>query len=327
MGAYIVRRLLLVAPTLLVISIIAFVIIELPPGDYVSNYIDQLEQQGTLTSEEMAESFRHRFGFDRPGSVRYLLWVGRFVRGDFGFSLDHRMPVREVLLSRLALTMVVALASLLFSWIVAFPIAVYSATHQYSVGDYFWTFVGFIGLSIPNFLFALVLMILSVKYLDTGVGGLFSQHYQQAGWSLGKVLDLLKHLWIPAIVVGTASTAGLIRILRANLLDELKKPYVDMARAKGVAEVRLVFKYPVRVAINPFISSIGWVLPFLVSGAIVTSVVLDLPTAGPIFLRALRAQDMPMAGAFVMLIGFLTTIGTLVSDILLAILDPRIRFQ
>lgn len=326
MLSYIIRRLLLMIPTVFAISVLAFVVIELPPGDYVTTYVMSLEQQGTQVSKEIAENLRHRYGLDRPSYVRYFLWISRFVRGDFGFSLSWGRPVSEMLLSRLAMTVLITLSSLLFSWVVAFPIGLYSAIRQYSLGDYFWTFIGFLGLSIPNFLLALVLMFFSYKYFHTEIGGLFSQQFQQAGWSWGKFVDLLQHLWIPTVVVGTAGTAGLIRILRANLLDELQKPYVEMARAKGLSEVKLILKYPLRIAINPFISSIGWVLPSLVSGAVITAVVLDLPTAGPIFLGALRSQDMALAGAFIMLIGFLTVVGILISDIILAIVDPRIRY-
>ena len=327
MLSYIVRRLLLMIPTVLAISILAFIVIELPPGDYISTYIMQLQQRGARVSDEIVANLRYRYGLDRPAYVRYFVWIGRFLTGDLGFSLDWKKPVREILLARLMLTIVVSLAALFFSWLVAFPIGLYSALHQHSLGDYLWTFVGFLGLSIPNFVLALTLMFFSYRYLDAGVGGLFSQDLQNEPWSWAKVLDLVKHLWLPMIVVGTAGTANLIRILRANLLDELRKAYVDTARARGIGELRLVIKYPLRIAVNPFISSIGWVFPSLISGAVITSVVLDLPTAGPIFLRALRNQDMPLAGAFVMLIGILTVIGILVSDILLAIFDPRIRYE
>jgi peptide/nickel transport system permease protein len=327
MLSYIVRRLLLMIPTVLAISILAFIVIELPPGDYISTYIMQLQQRGARVSDEIVANLRYRYGLDRPAYVRYFVWIGKFLTGDFGFSLDWKKPVREILLARFMLTIVVSLAALFFSWLVAFPIGLYSALHQHSLGDYLWTFVGFLGLSIPNFVLALTLMFFSYRYLGAGVGGLFSQDLQNEPWSWAKALDLIKHLWLPMIVVGTAGIANLIRILRANLLDELRKAYVDTARARGIGELRLVIKYPLRIALNPFISSVGWVLPSLVSGAVITSVVLDLPTAGPIFLRALRNQDMPLAGAFVMLIGILTVIGILVSDILLAVFDPRIRYE
>lgn len=327
MLSYIIRRLLLMIPTIFAISIVAFIVIELPPGDYISTYTMQQEWGGRKVTEEQAANLRYRYGLDKPAYVRYFMWIKKFVRGDFGFSLEWGRPVGEILLSRLALTILVTMSAFLFSWIVAFPIGIYSALRQYSTGDYFWTFVGFLGLSIPNFLFALVLMFLSYKYFDTGIGGLFSQELQNAPWSWAKFVDLLRHLWVPTIVIGTAGTASIIRILRANMLDELQKAYVEMARAKGLSEMKLVLKYPLRIAINPIISSVGWVVPSLVSGAVITAVVLDLPTAGPIFLQALRNQDMALAGAFVMLIGIMTVVGILISDIILAILDPRIRYQ
>ena len=321
------RRVLLAVPTIIAISVIAFIVIELPPGDYASTYVMRQQWAGREVTPEMEEVLRHRWGLDRPAYVRYFFWVRNFVTGDFGQSHDLGVPVRDVLLSRLAGTMLVTVAALLFSWLTAFPIGLYSALRQYSAGDYFWTFAGFLGLSIPNFLLALVLMFVSFRYLGAGIGGLFSAEYQEAPWSLAKVFDLLQHLWIPVVVVGTAGTASLIRILRANLLDELKKPYVEAARARGLNEIRLVIKYPLRIAVNPFVSSIGWVLPSLISGAVITAVVLDLPTAGPIFLQALRSEDMALAGAFVVLIGVMTVAGILISDIILAILDPRIRYE
>ena len=326
MITYIGRRLLLMIPTLLLISVIAFGVIELPPGDFVTTRIGQLIEEGNY-SEEALQNLRHRYGLDRPVYFRYFRWLGRFVRGDLGYSLSWNKPVKELLLSRFALTTLVSLAALLFTWVVAFPIGIYSAINKYSVSDFFWTVVGFIGLAIPNFLFALILMYLSYRYLPAvGIGGLFSEQYVTAPWSLGKFVDLLAHLWVPVLVIGTAGTAGLIRVLRANLIDELKKPYVSMARSRGISEVRVILKYPVRIAINPFLSTVGWVLPSLIAGETITSVVLGLPTAGPLFLESLRRQDMQLAGAFVMLSAALTVIGTLLSDFLLAIVDPRIRY-
>ena len=314
-------------PTVFIISILTFFVIELPPGDYVSRYVGILEQQGRDIDQETVENLRRMYGLDKPTFVRYFIWIGKFMTGDMGFSLEFRKSVAEILGMRFAMTVTVTLASMLFTWLVAFPIGVYSAVRQYSVGDYFWTVIGFLGLAIPNFLFALVLMFFSARYLNISVGGLFSREFQEAPWSILKMVDLLKHIWIPMIVVGSAGTAGLIRILRANLLDELKKTYVELARAKGLKEARLLIKYPLRIAINPFIASVGWILPSLVSGTVITAIVLDLPTAGPIYLRAIRAEDMPLAGAFIMLIAILTVIGTLISDILLAIVDPRIRYD
>ena len=327
MPAYIIRRVLIMIPTVFIISVLTFFVIELPPGDFVSRYVGVLEQQGRPVDLETIENLRRIYGLDKPAFVRYFIWIGKFITGDMGFSLEFRKSVADILSMRFALTAIVTLASMLFTWVVAFPIGVYSAVRQYSIGDYFWTTIGFFGLAFPNFLFALILMFLSAKYLNISVGGLFSREFQEAAWSIAKFIDLLKHLWIPVIVIGTAGTAGLIRVLRANLLDELKKPYVELARAKGVKEVKLIVKYPLRIAINPFISSIGWILPSLISGAVITAIVLDLPTAGPVYLRAIRAEDMPLACAFMMLISILTVIGTLISDILLAIVDPRIRYE
>ena len=327
MGAYIARRVLIMLPTLVLISILAFVVIELPPGDYVSSYVQTLMQAGRNVDDALIENIRHAYGLDRPVAVRYFLWISRLLRGDFGFSLFFKASVGELLALRLPMTFLVTLFSLVFSWLVAFPIGVYSAVRQYSFGDYFWTVIGFLGLATPNFLLALVLMFVAAKYFDTSVGGLYSPEFQTVAFSLAKLWDFLKHVWVPMVVVGTAGTASLIRILRANLLDELKKPYVEMQRAKGVPEGKLIIKYPLRIAVNPFISSIGWIVPSFISGTVITAVVLDLPTAGPLFLQAIRAQDMPLAGAFIMLTGALTIIGMLVSDIVLAMVDPRIRYS
>ena len=327
MLTYIVRRFLLMIPTLAVISVIAFVVMELPPGDFVTTRIIEMMESREY-SEEAVANLRHRYGLDRPVYVRYWMWATRFLRGDLGYSLAWNKPVREVLGSRFVLTAVLSLSSLLFIWVVAFPIGIYSAVRQYSMGDLLWTFIGFLGLAIPNFLLALILMFLSYKYFpNVGVGGLFSREFQLAAWSWPKFVNFLAHLWIPVVVIGTAGTAGLIRIVRANLLDELRKPYVVMARAKGLSEVRAILKYPVRIAINPFLSTVGWILPSLIAGEVIVAIVLGLPTAGPLFLEAIRRQDMQLAGAFVMLCATLTVIGTLLSDILLALVDPRIKYE
>ena len=327
MISYLVRRLLLIIPVLLVISIIAFVVMEAPPGDFVTTYIMRQAEAGAIIGDEgLEDSLRSVWGLDKPWFIRYLRWIRNILRGDLGYSLSWRAPVKTIISSRFLLTMVVALSATLFVWIVALPIGVYSATHQYSWSDNVVSLVGFMGLSIPNFLLALILMYLAHRYLGISIGGLYSQKYLMTGWSLGKFVDLFKHLLAPLIVIGTAGTAGLIRILRANLLDELSKSYVELARAKGLGETRLVMKYPVRIAINPFISSIGWVLPGMISGSVIVSVVLGLPTAGPLFLDALRQQDMMLAGAYIMLISVFTVVGILVSDVLLAMVDPRIRY-
>ena len=328
MTGYVLRRCLLMIPTVFLISIISFAIMQLPPGDFLTNYMIQLEASGQEVDQAMIEALRMRYGLDRPIYVQYFVWIKSFLRGDFGFSFEWNRPVNQLIWERLALTVAVTAATMLFSWVVAFLIGVYSATHPYSVGDYMATFVGFIGLATPNFMLALVLMWVAYSYFGQSVGGLFSAEFIDAPWSWAKVWDMLKHLWIPVIVIGTfRHKAGLIRTLRENLLDELNKPYVVTAVAKGVPKLRVIFKYPVRLALIPFISTVGWSLPGLISGETITSVVLSLPTTGPLLLRALQSQDMYLAGSFIMLLSILTVIGTLISDILLAVTDPRIRFD
>ncbi len=324
---YIFKRILLMIPTLFIISIITFVIIQLPPGDYLTTYIAELELSGDEVDMQKIESLTVRYGLDKPIYVQYFKWIWKFVQGDMGQSFEANRPVSELIGERLALTFVVSFTSLIFVFAVAIPIGIYSATHVYTIGDYSLTVVGFLGLATPNFLLALVLLYVSFAFFGQSVGGLFSPEFIEASWSLAKVWDLLKHLWIPVIVIGTAGTAGRIRVMRANLLDELKKQYVTTARAKGVSERRLLLKYPVRMALNPMVSTVGWLLPQLISGATITSVVLGLPTTGPLLLRALRNQDMYLAGSFLFLLSTLTVIGTLISDILLAWVDPRIRFS
>lgn len=328
MLGYIVRRTIVLIPLLFIVSIISFVIIELPPGDYLSTYVAQLS---LMTGDEVGEGeiarLSQQFGLDKPMHVRYFRWIWSIVRyGNFGRSFIWNKPVSEVIGERIALTMVITISTICFTWIIAIPIGIYSATHQYSPVDYGFTFLGFIGLAIPNFLLALVLMWLSFAYLDIPITGLFSPEYVDAAWSLAKIGNMLKRLWVPVIVIGTAGTAGLIRIMRACLLDELGKQYVITARAKGVSERRLLFKYPVRLAVNPLVSTIGWLLPTIISGEAITAIVLNLPTTGPVLLRALLSQDMYLAGSFVLILSSLTLIGTLISDILLAWLDPRIRY-
>ena len=327
MLAYILRRLLIAIGTVWVISVISFVIIELPPGDYVTSYIAQLMSTGSLVTQEEAENLRAQYGLDQPVYVQYAKWMWLVLQGDFGVSMEWKRPVTEVIGDRLLLTALLALTAVIFTWILAIPIGIYSAVRQYSVGDYVVTCMGFIGLAVPNFLLALVIMYLAFAYFGASVGGLFSPEYLDAPWSWARMLDLLQHLWIPAIILSTAGTAQLIRILRANLLDELRKPYVVTARAKGLSELRAILKYPVRVALNPFISTVGYTLPYLVSGSIIVSIVLSLPTVGPLLLKALLAQDMFLAGTIVLLLGVMTVIGTLISDILLIWVDPRIRLE
>jgi peptide/nickel transport system permease protein len=304
----------------------SFVIIQLPPGDYVDAYVGLLEAQGDVVTADREAQLREVFGLNRPVVTQYLAWIGNGLRGDFGLSFEYRRPVVDVIGDRLWLTIAVALSAVIFVWVMALPIGIYSAVKQYSVGDYVITFVGFLGLAVPNFLLALIVMYLSFRYLGADVGGLFSSEYVTAPWSWGKLADLMGHIWVPAIILGTAGTAALIRIMRANLLDELSKPYVVAAKARGLTKWRVILKYPVRVALNPFVSTIGYVLPYIVSGSIVVSVVLSLPTVGPLLLRALLAQDMYLAGTIIMLIGTMTVIGTLLSDLLLVWIDPRIRF-
>jgi peptide/nickel transport system permease protein len=327
MAGFIIRRLLYMIPMMFAISIVTFIIIQLPPGDFLTALQARLASQSESIDPGVIAGLRERYGLDQPFFVQYWKWIsGIVLRGDFGQSFDWNKPVSELIWGRMNMTMIVSVTTLFFVWAVAFPIGIYSAVRQYSAGDYFATFLGFLGLAIPNFLLALVLMYLSSQYLGQSVGGLFSPEYiNAAGWSWGKLVDLASHMWIPVIVLGTGATASLIRIMRANLLDELNKPYVDMARARGISEIKLLLKYPVRVALNPFVSTVGWVLPHLVSGAVVVSIVLSLPTTGPLLLSALFAQDMYLAGSFILLMSILTLIGTLISDLLLAWLDPRIR--
>ncbi|MDE0027485.1 MAG: ABC transporter permease [Spirochaetaceae bacterium] len=327
MLAYLTRRVFVAIGTVLVLSVVSFAFIQLPPGDFVTAYVQELEGMGDVVSADEEEQLRDMFGLNQPFMVQYFKWMLRMAGGDFGFSMEYRRPVAEVIGDRLWLTVVVAAAAVVFVWVVALPIGIFSANRQYSFADYLFTFLGFIGLAIPNFLLALVLMYFAFRYFNVNVTGLFSPEYVTAPWSLAKVVDMLGHLWVPALVLGTAGTATLIRIMRANLLDELRKPYVVSARARGMKESRLIVKYPVRVALNPFASTIGYILPFIVSGSIIVSVVLSLPTVGPLLLRALLSQDMFLAGTIILLIGAMTVAGTLISDILLMLIDPRIRFE
>jgi peptide/nickel transport system permease protein len=324
---YVVKRLIYMIPTLFGMSIIAFLIIQLPPGDYVTSMIASMEDSGQNPDPAQIARLREIYGFDDPVWVQYWKWMsGILFRGDFGYSFEWNRPVADLIWERMGSTLAISIASLLFVWAVSLPIGIYSAVRRHSIGDYTFTFLGFIGLAVPNFILALTLMYLSYKYFGQSVGGLYSPEYVDAPWSWAKFMDLLAHLWIPVIVIGTNGTAALIRILRANLSDELNKPYVVTAKAKGLPEYKVVVKYPVRIALNPFVSAIGWVLPELISGVTITAIVLNLPTAGPLLLRALIVQDMYLAGSFILLMGVLTLIGMLVSDVLLALLDPRIRF-
>jgi len=327
MFRYFVQRLLVMIPTLIVISIAIFVIIQAPPGDWIETYIAQLRAQGEAVDPAKIEFLRQTYGLDLPFYMQYLKWAGGLLQGNLGFSFEHSMPVSEVVGDRLWLTVVVSFASILFVWVVSFPIAVYSAVRQYSVGDYLFTFLGYIGLATPSFLFALILLYLAKEYFDISIGGLMDPQYMGAAWSWDKFQSILAHLWIPVLVIGLPGTAGMIRRLRANLLDELNKQYVTTGRAKGLPPGRLLVKYPLRISLNPFIADIGSLLPELISGSVIVSVVMSLPLTGPMLLQALRSQDMYLAGSFLMFLAVLTVVGMLVSDILLAVLDPRIRLS
>jgi len=324
---YIVRRILIMIPTLLAISVLVFVIIQLPPGDIITSRLQELQAEGQDISVEQIAALRQRYHLNDPLQVQYLKWIGGFLQGDLGYSVMYGQSVNNLIWERLGYTLLITMTATLFTWVVAFPVGVYSALRQYSAFDYIATVGAFLGLATPNFLLALVLMYLGYEWFGIAVGGLYSPEYAGAQWSMAKFLDLLSHLWIPAVVIGTAGMAGLMRIMRANLLDELGKPYVTTALAKGLSPVRLVIKYPLRIAINPFISTVGWMLPHLISGAAITSVVLSLPTTGPLLLESLKNQDMYLAGSFLMILSTLTVLGTLISDILLAITDPRIRYE
>ena len=305
-----------------------FFLIQLPPGDFLDTLILRMQEGGSSVDAETEAVLRERYALDQPFLIQYGRWVGNIIiEGDFGRSFNWNRPVSDLIWSRLGWTMLISIGSILFTWALAFPIAIYSATNQYSFFDYFFSFVGFVGLAIPNFLLALVLMWIGFSVFGVSMGGLFSSEYRDAAWSIDKFLDFMSHLWVPIVVLGTAGTAGLIRTMRANLLDELNKPYVEAARAKGLRERRLVWKYPVRVALNPFISSLATLLPSMISGATIVSVVLGLPTTGPLMLDALLEQDMFLAGSFLLMLSFFTLVSTLISDILLLLVDPRIRLE
>ena len=328
MTQYIIKRILLFIPMLFVISMLVFVLIQLPPGDYLTTVLMRMAESGEEVDQSLIEGLTRQYGLDRPLYRQYLLWISNIVfRGNFGRSFEWGLPVADIIWERLAWTVVLSLGSIVFIWIVSFPIGVYSATHQYSFFDYLVTLFGFLGKATPNFLLALILMWAGWSWFGWTMGGLFSPEYQREAWSWAKFVDLLKHLWVPLVVLGTAGTANLIRILRSNLLDELEKPYVQAARAKGVSEFKLIWKYPVRIAINPIVSTVGGLLPEIVSGTIITAIVLNLPTVGPLLFTALTAEDMQLASSIVMVLAILTVIGTFISDMLLLWIDPRIRFD
>ncbi len=329
MAKYILKRLLYVIPTMFIISIVVFTTIQLPPGDFVTQMIESMRNQtgGTTWSPEFEAAMRDRYGLNEPMTVQYAKWIGNIVLyGDFGYSFQNSEPSQRIIWDRMGMTLVVSVSAFVFTWMIALPIGVLSAVKQYSFADYFFSFIGFIGLATPGFLIALVLMFLAFKYGGVSLSGLFSPEFENAPWSIERVIDLLKHMWIPMIIIGVGGTAGLIRVMRANLLDELNKPYVETARAKGLPEWKLLMRYPLRAAMNPFVSTLGWALPGLVAGEAIVSIVLNLPTTGPVLLNSLLQQDMFVAAGFLMLLSLLTIIGTLISDILLAWLDPRIQY-
>ena len=328
MLVFIVKRLLWMLPFLVAISFLSFVLIQLPPGDYVTTYIATLAASNEVVDQNTAADLRNRFGLDQPMVVQYWKWISNIAfHGDFGLSFEWQQPVGDLIWERMALTLLLTLSALLLTWGIALPVGVFSAVKKYSVADYIVTGLSFLGLAIPSFLLALVLMYVAAVEFGQNVGGLFSEEYLTAPWSVNKVIDLLQHLWIPVVILAVSGTASLIRVMRANMLDELHKPYVTTARAKGLSEFTLLVKYPLRLALNPFISTIAWLLPNLVSGSIIVAIVLSLPTAGPLLLQSLMSQDMYLAGAFILLICALTVLGSLVSDILLALVDPRIRLE
>jgi peptide/nickel transport system permease protein len=326
---YLIRRFLYMIFTVWLITIVAFAVIQLPPGDFVTNMVSEMTQQGIdKIPPEMITQLREQYGLNDPIYVQYGKWIGNIItQGRFGYSLDLKRDARELIFERLPITFTITFASVLLIWAIALPLGVYSAVRKYSTGDYVLTFIGFVGLAVPSFLFALILMYMSYRYGGNAIIGLFSPEYASAPWSLARIGDLIKHIWIPVAIIGTAGAAGLVRITRANLLDELPRPYVDTARAKGMTEQRLLWKYPVRYALNPFVSGLGFELPKLVAGEVIVSIVLNLPTSGPVLFNALLKQDMYVAAGFILVLSVLTVIGVFISDVLLMILDPRIRLM
>lgn len=324
---YILWRVLMMVPTLVLISLLVFAIIELPPGDYFESYIAELKAIGESADLAQIEALRARYGFDQPAPLRYLYWAGGMLVGDFGYSFEYQLPVSEVVGERLWLTVLVSAVTIAFTWLIAFPVGIYSTTHQYSWGDYGLTFLGLMGLAIPNFMLALILMYFANLWFGTSIGHLMDEQFFGQPMSWDKAKSIMEHLWIPVLIIGTSGTAGMIRRIRANLLDELQKQYVVTARSKGLSPFRTLVKYPLRMSLNFFISDIGSILPAIISGAEITAIVLSLETTGPMLIKALQTQDMYLAGSFLMFLAFLTVIGVLVSDIALAFLDPRIRLQ
>lgn len=328
MGPYVIRRVALMVLTLIAISFTTFFVIQLPPGDYVSTLQAQADDSGQEITQQRLGELRDRYGLDQPFLVQYWKWISNIVlHGDFGQSFQWNQSVSSLIWDRVALSFFLSLSTLLMVWAIAFPIGIYSAVKQYSPGDYVASFLGFVGMAVPDFLLALVLMYIGTKYFGQSVGGLFSPEYQHAAWNLGKLLDMMSHLWLPILIIGISGTAGTIRVTRANLLDELYKPYVVAARAKGLPEWKLLLKYPVRMSLSPFFSTVGWLLPGLISGETIISIVMNLDTTGPVMLSAVENQDMYLVGSFVLILSALTVVGTLLSDLALAWWDPRIRHR
>jgi peptide/nickel transport system permease protein len=324
---YIIKRLLLLPFLLFIFTIIAFILIQAPPGDFLTSYIAELAASGSSMDRAQIDALRTLYGLDQPMMIQYFKWLGRLLTGDLGVSLDWQRPISELIGDRLTLTLLLGGGTFIFTWLIAIPIGILSATRKYSFFDYFFTVFNYIGVATPTFMTALVLMWISFKYYGINISGLFSAEYVDAPWSPARTLDLLKHLWLPIVILGMDGTARLARVMRANLLDELNKPYMEMARAKGMSEWRLVMKYPVRLALNPLVSTIGWYLPLIFSGSVIVATVMNLPTIGPMLLRALISQDMYLAGTIILIYMVLAVIGTLISDILLVWLDPRIRME
>ena len=327
MHRYFLRRIVTMGLTISVISLLVFIIIQLPPGDYLTTYIEDLKAQGEVVDPKKIEFLRSQYGLDKPMSTQYFVWVSGMLQGDFGYSFEYNLPVSDVVGDRMWLSMILNFATVLFVYLMSFPIGVYSATHQYSWSDHGLTFIGFLGLATPNFLLALILLYFANVWFGTSIGGLMEPEFIDQPWTWAKAMSVLEHLWVPVVVIGTSGTAGMIRRLRANLLDELQKQYVVTGRAKGLSEFRLLVKYPMRMALNPFVADIGSLLPQVVSGSVIVSAVMSLPTTGPMLLSALQSQDMYLAGSFLMFLAVLTVIGMFISDVLLAMLDPRIRLD
>ena len=325
MLTFIVRRLTTFIPMMFLMSVVAFALIQAPPGDFLSDYVVQLQNQGEYADPGELESLRKQYGLGEPMYIQYAKWVWGVMRWDFGKSLEMRVSVNDLINERLSLTIILGLFTVVFTWTLAIPIGIFSAVKQYSWVDYMFTFFSYLGVGTPNFLIALVIIWMVFEYFGLSITGLFSPDYVEAPWSVGKVVDMLKHIWVPMLILGTDGTARLTRIMRANLLDELNKPYVETARAKGLPEWQLIMRYPVRIAVNPIVSTIGWTLPQLFSGSLIVATVMSLPTLGPLLLRALYTQDMFLAGSIILILTALTLVGTLISDVVLALIDPRIR--